>query len=82
MDATPGEEVGGGSRELPQKPPCAAGALPQLEEEGSMETPGLARRPSPEEQPGQIADPDSQSEGEARNSMTGRTTMTLRKRGR
>lgn len=71
----PHMEVGGGSRELSPNP-SRAGAPPQLEEEGPMEEEaaqpmaepqgprGLASRPSPGEQPGQIARPDFESEGE------------------
>ena len=71
----PHMEVGGGSRELSPNP-SRAGAPPQLEEEGPMEEEaaqpmaepqgprGLASRPSPGEQPGQIAGPDFESEDE------------------
>uniref|UniRef100_A0A8C0N018 EP300 interacting inhibitor of differentiation 1 n=1 Tax=Canis lupus familiaris TaxID=9615 RepID=A0A8C0N018_CANLF len=71
----PQMEVGGGSRE-PSPNPSRHGAQPQLEEEGPMEEEaaqpmaepqgerGLAHRPSPGEQPGQLAGPDFESEDE------------------
>lgn len=71
----PQMEVGSGNRE-PSLSPSRNGAPPQLEEEGPMEAEeaqpmaaskgkrGLANRPNPGEQPGQIAGPDFESEDE------------------
>uniref|UniRef100_A0A8D2AJ35 EP300-interacting inhibitor of differentiation 1 n=1 Tax=Sciurus vulgaris TaxID=55149 RepID=A0A8D2AJ35_SCIVU len=71
----PQMEVGSGNRE-PSLSPSRNGAPPQLEEEGPMEAEeaqpmaapkwkrGLAIRPNPGEQPGQIAGPDFESEEE------------------
>uniref|UniRef100_A0A8C9QMR5 EP300 interacting inhibitor of differentiation 1 n=1 Tax=Spermophilus dauricus TaxID=99837 RepID=A0A8C9QMR5_SPEDA len=71
----PQMEVGSGNRE-PSLSPSRNGALRQLEEEGPMEAEeaqsmaapkgkrGLANRPNPGEQPGQIAGPDFESEDE------------------
>ncbi|XP_016066563.1 PREDICTED: EP300-interacting inhibitor of differentiation 1 [Miniopterus natalensis] len=71
----PQMEVGGGNRE-PSPNHSRNRAAPQLEEEGPMEEEGaqpmaepeggrgLAKRPSPGEQPGAIAGPDFDSEDE------------------
>lgn len=71
----PQMEVGSGNRE-PSPNPSRIVAPPQLEEEGPMEEEaaqpmaepqggrGLAQRPSPGEQPGQLAGPDFESEDE------------------
>ncbi|KAJ1058742.1 hypothetical protein K5549_015713 [Capra hircus] len=64
MDVMPSEshlphiKVGGGSPELSQNPSRAAGAQPQLEEEGPMEEEAA----QPMEQPGQIAGPEFERE--------------------